>query len=87
MLEKRFDRIEAKLDQVVDTLAELARIDERLNSSHKRLDRHEVRLDHNDKAQRLVAERLATYGSRGMMVERAAWVVFAALITMAVKFL
>ena len=86
MIDKRFDRIEAKLDQVVDTLAELARIDEKVNSSHKRLDRHQVRLDYLEDAQRTVTEKLTTYASRGMLIERAAWIVFAALVTTSSKF-
>lgn len=86
MIDKRFDRIEAKLDQVVDTLAELARIDEKVNSSHHRIDRHQVRLDHLEDAQRAVTEKLTTYASRGMLIERAAWIVFAALVTTSAKF-
>ena len=39
--EQRLERIEEKLDKLSDTIADLARIDERLLSVFKRLDRHE----------------------------------------------
>jgi uncharacterized coiled-coil protein SlyX len=43
--EPRLQRIEEKLDKLTDTVSELARIEERLLSVFKRLDRHEKRLD------------------------------------------
>ena len=43
--DSRLERIEEKLDKLSDTVADLARIEERMLSVFKRLDRHEKRLD------------------------------------------
>jgi len=86
-IEKRFDRIEQKIDQLSDTVAILARIDERLVSSHKRLDRHEIRLDLLEGNIRDTEQTIAKAAGKGMIAERAAWIVFAAAITVLAKFL
>lgn len=86
-IEKRFDRIEVKLDQLSDTVAILARIDERLVSSHKRLDRHEVRLDLLEGNIRDTETTVARAAGKSMVAERAAWILFAAAITVIGKFL
>ena len=86
-IEKRFDRIEQKIDQLSDTVAILARIDERLVSSHKRLDRHEVRLDLLEGNIRDTEQTIAKAAGKGMGAERAAWIVFAAAITVLANFL
>lgn len=86
-IEKRFDRIEAKLDQLSDTVAVLARIDERLVSSHKRLDRHENRINQLEGNIREVEQDMAKQAGKGMVAERAAWIIFAAVITAIAKFL
>ena len=79
MIDKRFDRIEMKLDQVVSTLAELARIDERLTGGQKRIDRHEQRLDLLEDQQRSIETRIAETVGKSMIVERGAWIAFAAV--------
>ena len=86
-IEKRFDRIEAKLDQLSDTVAVLARIDERLVSSHKRLDRHEGRLNMLEGNIREVETNIAKSAGKGMVAERAAWIIFAAVVSAVAKFL
>jgi hypothetical protein len=86
-IEKRFDRIEHKLDQLSETVAILARIDERLVSSHKRLDRHEMRLDMLEGNIRDTEQVIAKSAGKGMIAERAAWVIFAALISVLSKIL
>ena len=86
-IEKRFDRIEAKLDQLSDTVAVLARIDERLVSSHKRLDRHEGHLNALEGDIRQVEQSMAKQAGKGMVAERAAWIIFAAVVTAIAKFL
>ena len=86
-IEKRFDRIEAKLDQLSDTVAVLARIDERLVSSHKRLDRHEGRLNMLEGNIREVEQNMAKQVGKGIVAERAAWIIFAAVVSAVAKFL
>lgn len=85
-IDRRLDRMEAKLDAVSETLQHLARIDERLTGSHKRIDRHDQRLDALEVQVRLVDKQMAQNAGRGMIVERAAWVVFAAIVTAVSKF-
>ena len=86
-IEKRFDRIELKLDQLSETVAVLARIDERLVSSHKRLDRHEVRLDLLEGNIRETETAMARVSGKSMVAERAGWIIFAAVIAASSKFL
>ena len=86
-IEKRFDSIETKIDKLSETVAILGRIDERLVSSHKRLDRHEVRLDLLEGNIRDTETTVARAAGKGMVAERAAWILFAAAITVIGKFL
>jgi uncharacterized coiled-coil protein SlyX len=80
VVESRLQRIETKLDKVSDTITQLARIDERLVSAHKRVDRHEHRLDSlEDRI--MEAEHYQAQGSgKGIFVERAAWIIFACAV-------
>ena len=61
----RLDRIEQKLDRVVDALADLARIDERQDALAQRIDRHEFRLDLIEDAQQQNSETLRRARERG----------------------
>ena len=77
----RLDRIEQKLDRVVDALADLARIDERQDALAQRIDRHEFRLDLIEDATNATAETLAKSAGQSRLIERAAWIVFAAALS------
>ena len=46
---KRFDRLENKIDKLVDVMASMARVEERLIGQDARLKRHEFRLDEGEK--------------------------------------
>jgi len=78
--DRRLDRIESKVDQVVVTLAELARIDERVSGGHKRIDRHEVRLDLIENTQRNLEKAVAKTMGKSMIAERASWILFASAV-------
>lgn len=82
----RLDRIEEKLDRVVETLQMLARIDERQDGFEQRLNRHELRLDLIEKATGENTEALAAASGKGLVIERAAWIIFAAVISSAAHF-
>jgi len=86
-ISKRFDSIETKIDKLTDTVAILGRIDERLVSSHKRLDRHEVRLDLLESDIRATETAMARVSGKSMIAERAGWIMFAAVIAASAKFL
>ena len=73
----RLDRIEAKLDQLTEMMLDLARLDERAEAIEQKLQRHELRLDLIENTANKNSETLASMSGRGMMVERAAWIVFA----------
>ena len=73
----------AKIDQKLDMVGEqLARVEERLESAKQRGDRFEARLDMIEGR----VNRLDLATAKAGMVERAAWVIFAATIACAVKF-
>jgi|TARA_R110002124_G_scaffold52083_3_gene150206 hypothetical protein len=78
--DRRLDRIESKVDQVVVTLTELARIDERVTGGHKRIDRHEVRLDLIENTQRALEKAVAKTMGKSMIAERASWILFASVV-------
>tara|TARA_X000000950_G_scaffold1680_1_gene1827 strand:+ start:15169 stop:15438 length:270 start_codon:yes stop_codon:yes gene_type:complete len=83
--EQRLDRIETKLDRVVETLEMLARIDERQNSLEQRINRHELRLDGIEDDAQETAEAMAKASGRGMIIERGAWIVFAAAVSISAQ--
>lgn len=74
-IDRRFDRLEAKLDEVTKTLSDLKAIEERLISSHKRLDRHELRLDQLETNQRTIEKDMAKSESKSRIAERVIWIV------------
>ena len=61
----RLDRIEEKLDRVVETLQMLARIDERQDAFEQRLNRHELRIDLIEKDVNDHGEALAASTGKG----------------------
>ena len=77
------DLLLSKIDQKLDVMGEqLARVEERLESAKQRGDRFEYRLDQIEER----VNRLDLGQAKAAMIERAAWVMFAALIACAVKF-
>lgn len=78
MEEKRLDRIEEKLDELTKVVTDLARIEERMISLFKRMDRY-------DSTMAEVVDRLGTVESiadrRGVVfqaLEKAVWIVVGA---------
>lgn len=84
--EQRLTRIEEKLDRVSETLQQLARIDERQSGFEARLNRHEYRLDQIEDGQRESENALAKLTGKGILVERGAWIIFAAVLAAATKY-
>ena len=74
----RLNRIEQKLDQLAVMLSDLARLDERADGIEVRLNRHELRLDVIESQTNRQGETLASMTGKGLMIERAAWILFAA---------
>lgn len=64
MTEQRLERIEDKLDRLSDSVANFARIEERLLSIFKRLERHEKQIDgHSDDIKQLTSSVLTNSNS------------------------
>tara|TARA_R110000764_G_scaffold81048_2_gene160685 strand:- start:5 stop:286 length:282 start_codon:yes stop_codon:yes gene_type:complete len=57
---KRFDRLEVKLDKLTEVLTNVARVEEKLNGVSARLKRHEFRLDENEKKTEEVSDQVTT---------------------------
>ena len=75
MSEQRLERIEDKLDSLSDAVANFGRIEERLLSIFKRLERHEKQLDgHSDDIKQLTNSVLTNSNSL-KFGERLFWVV------------
>ena len=77
----RLNRIEQKLDQLAVMLSDLARLDERADGIEVRLNRHELRLDVIESQTNRQGETLAEMTGKGLMIERAAWILFAAVMS------
>ena len=82
-LQDRLLRIEVKLDKLTEQLSEMGRIDERTDAAHARLDRHEQRLDWKEREHRELVEDFQKHSGTAMIWERAGWILFAALLTIA----
>ena len=76
--DERLSRIEKKVDQLAVMMSDLARLDERADGIEVRLNRHELRLDVIESQTNRQGETLAAMTGKGLMIERAAWVLFAA---------
>lgn len=82
---QRLERIEEKLDGVSKMLAQLGRIEERASGIDGRVKRHEYRLDVIEGIQREQADRLSSHVGKGAVFERAAWIIFAAVLSFGSK--
>ncbi len=80
--DQRLERIEEKLDKLSDTVADLARIEERMLSVFKRLDRHEKRLDDQEDDLRLIGNDVILNSKSVKGAERLMWVAISAGISM-----
>ena len=57
---RRFDRLEVKIDKLTEVLTNVARVEEKLVGADARLKRHEFRLDESEKKLEEVAELAAS---------------------------
>ena len=81
--EQRLERIESKLDKVSYSVADFARIEERLLSAFKRLERHEKQIDrHAEDIKTLTSSVHQTYERYSL--EAYVWIVVTASISLGV---
>ena len=85
--ELRLDRIEKKLDRLSQMLETLARLDERSDAIEQKLQRHELRLDLIEKDTNENSIQLSRMSGRGLLIERGAWIVFAAAVGVLSQFI
>ena len=85
--EVRLQRIEEKLDKLNDTIAEFARIEERMLSVFKRLDRHEKRLDDQEDDIRNVSNDVLLNTKTSNNIERMFWIFVTAGASFTVYFM
>lgn len=76
--DQRLERIEEKLDKLSDTVSDLARIEERMLSVFKRLDRHEKRLDDQEDDLRTLSNNVILNSKTTTSIERLFWVIITA---------
>lgn len=76
---KRLDRIENKIDKLVEVVASLARLEERMDAVVQRVDRHEYRLDDQEQHTESLTEKVNENTSSRNTLERFVWLVVAAI--------
>jgi hypothetical protein len=76
--DQRLERIEEKLDKLSSTVADLARIEERMLSVFKRLDRHEKRLDDQEDDIRAIGNDVLLNSKSVKGAERLMWIAISA---------
>jgi len=85
--EQRLDRIEVKLDKLTEAVTNIARVEEKIYASTKRIDRLEYRLDVNegelDGLKNIVAQNSFTVKAS----ERIFWIIFSTVVSLGVYFL
>ena len=82
--DQRLERIEEKLDKLSDTVSDLARIEERMLSVFKRLDRHEKRLDDQEDDLRTLSNNVIINSKTTTSIERLFWVIITATASVVV---
>ena len=83
-IDRKLDRLSADVQALTN---QASRVDERMHGIDARLKRHELRLDQLEFDQRELQLKVADSNSKGAMMERAAWILFAAGLTLAQKFI
>jgi tetrahydromethanopterin S-methyltransferase subunit G len=82
-LSNRFDKLDEKLDVLVATMA---RYEERLAAGNSKFERHEFRLDHIEGRVNGLENAMSALGGKSIVWERAAWIIFSAVVAIIVKF-
>jgi len=83
-LSDRFDRLDEKLDVLGQIVA---RYEERLAAGNNKFERLEFRLDHIENRVNAIENAVSQMGGKTIMWERAAWIVFSAVIAFLATYL
>jgi len=76
--DQRLERIEEKLDKLSDTVANIARVEERILTIFNRLDRHEKRLDGQEDDIKELNNNVILNSKSIKNAERLAWIIVSA---------
>jgi len=79
----RLERIEKKLDEVGQAIVALARVEERMVTLFKRMDKLDAEQGNEDRRLRVVEGRVGTNGQTLRFAERAFWIVVTAAVAYA----
>ena len=83
-LSDRFDRLDEKLEVLGQAVA---RYEERLAAGNAKFERLEWRLDHIENRVNAIENAVSQMGGKTIVWERAAWVVFSAVIALLATYL
>ena len=83
-LSDRFDRLDEKLEVLGQAVA---RYEERLAAGNAKFERLEWRLDHIENRVNSIENAVSQMGGKTIVWERAAWVVFSAVIALLATYL
>jgi hypothetical protein len=79
--ESRFDRIEGKIDKLTDAVTKIARVEEQLISSNRRIDKLETSVGKAELDINKVAELARNNASVSKFADKLFWVVITALVS------
>jgi hypothetical protein len=83
----RLDRLEVKLDKLAEAVSAIVRVEEKVYSSNKRVDRLEYRLDLIEADVDKAKETLSQNSQTVKATERFFWIVVSAAVSMYVYFM
>jgi tetrahydromethanopterin S-methyltransferase subunit G len=83
-LSDRFDRLDEKLEVLGQAVA---RYEERLAAGNAKFERLEWRLDHIENRVNAIENAVSQMGGKTIVWERAAWVIFSAVIALLATYL
>jgi hypothetical protein len=79
--ESRFDRIEGKIDKLTDAVTKIARVEEQLISSNRRIDKLETSVVKAELDINKVAEIARNNASVSKFADKIFWIVITALVS------
>lgn len=85
--EQRFDRIEGKLDKLVEIVSSLARVEEQLVAQNRRVDTLEHRVEKNTTDIDHIATLSRNNGVVIRAIDKAFWIILAAVASVGVYFI
>lgn len=81
MTDQRLERIENKLDQLQTSVSDFGRIEERLLSVFKSIDRHEKAINRNQDELTLLNQSVIKNSKTLQFAERAFWIAFTGCVS------